>query len=189
MDGGRSEDALRSKPASGQARVPFRCHKMAGCTATPSPLKSGFVGRSVAYMPNHADLDKEKYNQLRQEDDIMPGKFLINCLYGSDDLEKATVSMIIAGASAAKEDETAVFMTGEAVRMGTKGGVDGLGVENYPAMAELFNSYLRNKGQLWVCPACANARGINADDLVEGAEIAGAARSIAFLNAGAQLLA
>jgi predicted peroxiredoxin len=38
---------------------------------------------------------------------------------------KATGSMIIAGASAAKEDETAVFMTGEAVWIATKGGVDG----------------------------------------------------------------
>lgn len=119
----------------------------------------------------------------------MSGKFLVNCLHGSDDLEKATVSMIIAGASAAKEDETAVFMTGEAVRMATKGGVDGLAVENYPTMAELFNSYLRNKGQLWVCPACAKARQISEDDLIEGAEIAGAARSIAFLNDGAKLLA
>jgi predicted peroxiredoxin len=119
----------------------------------------------------------------------MSGKFLVNCTFGSDDLEKATVSMIIAGASAAKEDETAVFMTGEAVRMATKGGIDGLALENYPSMAELFNSYLRNKGQLWVCPACASARGIGTGDLIEGAEIAGAARSIAFLNDGAKLLA
>ncbi len=43
-------------------------------------------------------------------------------------------------------------MTGEAVRMATKGGVDGLAVENYPSMAELFNSYLRNKGQLGYVP-------------------------------------
>ncbi len=119
----------------------------------------------------------------------MSGKFLINCLYGSDDLEKATVSMIIAGAAAAMDAETAVFMTGESVRLATKGGVDGLAVEKYPTLTDLFESYKDNGGQLWVCPACAGARGITADDLIDGAEIAGAARTIGFVNDGAKLLA
>ena len=119
----------------------------------------------------------------------MSGKFLINCQYGSDDLEKATVAMIIAGASAAMDAETAVFMTGESVRLATKGGVDGLGVEKYPTMTDLFSGFQENGGQLWVCPACAGARGITAEDLIEGAELAGAARTIGFVNDGAKLLA
>jgi len=118
----------------------------------------------------------------------MSGKFLVNCQHGTDDLEKATVAMMIAGASAAMDAETAVFMTGESVRLATKGGIDGLGVDKYPSMSDLLSSFQENGGQLWVCPACAGARSITADDLIEGAELAGAARTIGFVNDGAKLL-
>ena len=118
----------------------------------------------------------------------MSGKFLVNCQYGTDDLEKAAVAMIVAGAAAAMDAETAVFMTGESVHLATEGGVDGLGVDKYPSMPDLFESYLENGGQLWVCPACAGARGITADVLIDGADLAGAARIIGFVSNGAKLL-
>ena len=118
----------------------------------------------------------------------MTNKFLINCQHGSDDLEKATVAMIVAGAAAAMDGETAIFLTGESVRLATTGGVDGLQAEGYPALGELLEGYKENDGQLWVCPACAKARGITADDLDDGAEIAGAARTIGFVNDGAKVL-
>lgn len=118
----------------------------------------------------------------------MANKLLINCQHGSDDLEKATVAMIVAGTAAAMDGETAIFMTGESVRLATKGGVDGLQAEGFPALQELLEGYQENGGQLWVCPACAGARGITADDLIDGAEIAGAARTIGFVNDGAKVL-
>ncbi len=118
----------------------------------------------------------------------MTDKFLINCQHGSDDLEKATVAMIVAGAASAMDGETAVFMTGESVRLATKGGVDGLAVEKYPPLTELLEAYAENGGRLWVCPACAGARGIGAEDLIANAEIAGAARTIGFINDGAKVI-
>ncbi len=102
----------------------------------------------------------------------MTDKYLINCQYGGDDIEKATVAMIVAGAASAMNGETAVFMTGESVRMATKGGVDGLAVEKYPPLKDQFEAYAENGGQHWVCPACAGARGISAEDLIGNAEIA-----------------
>ncbi len=118
----------------------------------------------------------------------MTNKYLINCQYGGDDLEKATVAMIVAGAASAMDGETAVFMTGESVRMATKGGVDNLAAEGYPSLADLLEAYAENGGQLWVCPACASARGIVAEDLIGNAEIAGAARTIGFINDGAKVI-
>jgi uncharacterized protein len=118
----------------------------------------------------------------------MTGKYLINSQYGTDDLEKATIAMIIASSAAAMDGETAMFLTSESVRLATKGGTDGLGVEGYPAIGDLLDAYRDNGGQLWVCPVCAAARGIGADDLTDGAEIAGAARTIGFVNDGARLL-
>ncbi len=118
----------------------------------------------------------------------MTDKYLINCQHGGDDLEKATVAMIVAGAASAMDGETAVFMTGESVRTATKGGVDGLAVEKYPSLTELLEAYAENGGQLWVCPACAGARGIGAEDLIANAESAGAARTIGFINDGAKVI-
>jgi len=118
----------------------------------------------------------------------MTGKYLINCQSGPNELESATVSMIVAGAAAAMEAETAVFLTCDAVRLATKGGMDGLQQEGYPTLSDLQDAFAENGGQLWVCPVCAAARGITADDLVENAEIAGAARTIGFVDDGAKLL-
>ena len=118
----------------------------------------------------------------------MSDKLLINCQHGSDDLEKATVAMIVAGATAAMDGETAMFLTCESVRLAAKGGMDGLQQEGYPALANLQESYVENGGQLWVCPVCAKARGITADDLIASAEIAGAARTIGFVSDGAKVL-
>ena len=96
--------------------------------------------------------------------------------------------MIVASAASTMGEETAVFMTGESVRLAVPGGIDGLQLDKYPAIGELLESFIENGGQLWVCPVCAGARDIGADDLIEGAEIAGAARTIGFVNDGAQVL-
>ncbi len=118
----------------------------------------------------------------------MTDKYLINCQHGGDDIEKATIAMIVAGAASAMDGETAVFLTGESVRMATKRGVDGLAAEGYPSLTELLDAYVENQGRFWVCPACAGARGIGAEDLIGSAEIAGAARTIGFINDGAKVI-
>ena len=118
----------------------------------------------------------------------MTDRYLINCRYGGDDIEKATVAMIVAGAASAMDGDTAVFLTGESVQMATKGGVDDLAAEGYPSLTELFEAYAENDGQLRVCPACAGARGIGAENLIGNAEIAGAARTIGYINDGAKVI-
>ena len=118
----------------------------------------------------------------------MSDKYLINCQQGNDDLEKATVAMIVAGAASAMNSETAMFLTCEAVTMAKKGAADGMQAEGDPAMRDLMEAYFENEGKLWVCPVCAAAHGITEDDLVEGAEIAGAARTIGFVSDGAKIL-
>ncbi len=54
----------------------------------------------------------------------MTSKYLINCQHGADDLEKATVAMIVGGSAAAMDGETAIFMTGESVRLAAAGGAE-----------------------------------------------------------------
>ena len=118
----------------------------------------------------------------------MSEKILVNATYGTDDVERATVPFIVASASAASDNETVVFLTAASVGLATKGGANGLKADGYPAIADLIDSLIENGGKVWVCPACAGARGITADDLVEGASLVGAAGTIGFLAEGARTI-
>lgn len=115
-------------------------------------------------------------------------KILINCRDGIHDVERATVSFILA-VTASKTSETAVFATSDAAGLCVKGGVDGLVAEGYEPLADLVGDFIGNGGKIWLCPACAKAKGITEADLIEGVEIAGAPKTMAFIASGAQLLA
>lgn len=118
----------------------------------------------------------------------MSEKILVNATYGTDDVERATVPFVVASASAAADNETVVFLTAKSVHLATKGGADGVQVKGYPAIADLISATVENGGKLWVCPACAGANGITADDLIEGASLVGAAGTIGFLAEGARTI-
>jgi len=115
-------------------------------------------------------------------------KFLINCRDGVNDLERATVSFILA-VTASKTNEAAVFATSDAADLCVKGRVDGLVAEGYEPLADLVRDFVGNGGRIWLCPACAKAKGISEDHLMDGVEIAGAPRTMAFINEGAHVLA
>ncbi len=115
-------------------------------------------------------------------------KFLINAEYGKDNIEKATISFILA-ASASKENEAVVFVTAAATYLCAKGGADGLVYEGAEPIKDLMAQFIGNGGRIWVCPICAKLKGITAEDLIEGAEIAGAPKSMAFLASGGKVLA
>lgn len=115
-------------------------------------------------------------------------KYLINCQNGANNVERATVSFILA-VTASKTAETAVFLSAEASRLCTRGGTDNLVAEGYESLKSLIGDFVANGGRIWLCPACAKAKNIVAEDLIDGAEIAGAPKTMAFLASGAQMLA
>jgi predicted peroxiredoxin len=47
-----------------------------------------------------------------------------------------------------------------------------------------MDKFLEAGGKLWVCPACAKARDMTQDDLIEGATIDGVPTMLAFLDNG-----
>lgn len=113
--------------------------------------------------------------------------FLINNSWGKDDLEKATISFVIGNAAAGKGDAR-VFLTNTGVEMAVKDKARSWQADGYAPITELMTSYRDKGGVVWVCKACADAKGITQDDLVEGAEIAGAGHTMGFLEAGGQVL-
>jgi len=119
---------------------------------------------------------------------VSAGKFLVNCQDGPGHPERATIAFILA-VTASKTAETAMFVTSDAAALCVKGGADVVAAEGYEPLRDLMATYLANGGQIWLCPACAKAKGLTQGDLVEGVEIAGAPRTMAFLAGGAKLLA
>lgn len=115
-------------------------------------------------------------------------KILVNATYGLDDVERATVPFIVASASAASANQTVMFLTADSVRLATAEGVNGAQADGYPSVAELVEAFVENGGAIWVCPVCAKAQGIETADLLPGAEIAGAARTIGYLAEGARTI-
>ena len=113
---------------------------------------------------------------------------LINNAFGKDNLEKAAVAFIVAGASAARDGETAMFLTSEAIHLAAQGGSDGLQAPGFAPIGDLVQAYIDKGGILWVCKACADAKGLTADDLRPGAEIAGAGHILGFIDNGGQVL-
>ena len=56
-------------------------------------------------------------------------------------------------------------------------------------LEDLINQFVSNGGKIWLCPVCAKIKGIAQDDVREGVEIAGAPKTMEFLQSGAMLLA
>ncbi len=104
----------------------------------------------------------------------MSDKILVNCAATSDEVEQATVTFIVANASLADDNETAIFLTNDSVSLVTKGGADGAQANGHEPISSYITQFVENGGKLWVCPACANPRGIKPEDLIEGAELLGA---------------
>lgn len=115
-------------------------------------------------------------------------KTLINCQEGLNNIERATVSFILA-VTASKTNETAMFLTADAVQLCLKGKLENIQADGYEPLASLLADYLANGGKLWLCPACIKAKGISQEALISEAEIAGAPKTMAFLADGAKLLA
>lgn len=114
-------------------------------------------------------------------------KYLLNCEYGASNVERATIAFILA-TTASKTAETVVFATADAADICVKGGSDGMVEDRMEPLSDLMDQFIGNGGKIWLCPICATVRDIGPEDLREGVEIAGAPKSMAFLESGAKLL-
>lgn len=117
-----------------------------------------------------------------------PQKILINWRQGSEDPEQATITLILAVTSA-KQCETALFVSAGASALLLRGAADEVHAPGYEPLADLLGAFLEHGGNLWLCPACVKAKGIDESRLIDGVEVAGAPRTMAYLASGAQLLA
>jgi predicted peroxiredoxin len=118
----------------------------------------------------------------------MMGKVMIHNTHGKDDIERATLAFIIANAALNSGQEAIMLLTIEGVWVATLGYANELQADGFAPLAEIIGNFIKNGGQLWVCGTCIKPRNITVDQLIEGAQLVGAAAAVEALVNGAQTL-
>lgn len=113
---------------------------------------------------------------------------LVSLASSHDNTDRATVAFVIAGAAAASGQDTTVFLSADGAWLGKKGEADKINEEGFAALVDLIAGFVEADGKIIVCSPCAKKRGIGADDLIDGAIIAGGAAVVALMAGGAQTI-
>jgi predicted peroxiredoxin len=100
-------------------------------------------------------------------------KAVISLTTGLEDPEKVVVAFLVAVGAAETGRETLMFLTKEAVRLAVPGVAVGVACDGCPPIEELVKRYDAAGGRYFACPICVNARGLDPDTLIAGAEING----------------
>ena len=112
-------------------------------------------------------------------------RLLFHCTHGRDDPERAIVPFIAANVAAASGQEAVVVLTIEGAWLCKRGYASSVRAEGFPDLAELVASFVEAGGRIWGCSACTTPRGITEPDLIDGAQIVGAATIVAAVADGA----
>ncbi|TQK70322.1 MULTISPECIES: DsrE family protein [unclassified Nocardioides] len=103
----------------------------------------------------------------------MSNKAVVSLATGMEDPERVTVAFLVALGAAEHGRPTLMFLTKEAVRLAVPGVAVGRACEGCPSLPELLERYLAAGGTYLVCPLCFNAKALDPENLVKGAEIGG----------------
>lgn len=113
------------------------------------------------------------------------GKFLVSLTNAKNDADKATVGFVVANAAVASGQETVVFLNVEGAYLASKGYADDIHEEGFAPLKRLMDQFVEAGGTLWVCSPCFKKRGLDEENVVEGAIIVGGAKVVEFLSQGA----
>lgn len=103
----------------------------------------------------------------------MSNKTVVSLITGLEDPEKVTVAFLVAVGAAETGRETLMFLTKEASRLAIEGVAMGTACEGCPSLASLMKRYADAGGRYLVCPICFDAKGLDKDALIDGADLGG----------------
>ena len=99
--------------------------------------------------------------------------FIISGSRGTDDPTMASLPFIAAKSAGESGHEVVLWLWNEAVTLAREGVADHVVGVNLTPLKDLLMAVQLAGIPIWVCGACAVARGIKTEDLVAGAEIKG----------------
>jgi predicted peroxiredoxin len=114
----------------------------------------------------------------------MPQKVLVNLATGLEDPERVTVAFLVATAALSQGKDVVIWTTKDAVRLGLPGETAGVVCDGCPPLERLFGQFEEGGGELWLCPICVNARGLEDEPKVGHAKIAGATPMLEWAGEG-----
>jgi predicted peroxiredoxin len=100
-------------------------------------------------------------------------KAVISLSTGLEDPEKVTVAYLVAVGAAETGRETLMFLSKEAVRLALDGSAVAVACNGCPPLADLLKRYEAAGGRYFVCPICFDAKQLDGDALIAGAELQG----------------
>ncbi|MDB5362611.1 MAG: sulfur reduction protein DsrE [Rhodospirillales bacterium] len=115
----------------------------------------------------------------------MPGKFVVSLSCAKNDTDKATVAFVVANAAVASDKETIIFLSIEGTRLSQRGYADEIHEEGFAPLKELMANFAAGGGVIYVCSPCFKKRGLDENNLVDGAKIVGGAKLVEFMGEGA----
>ena len=113
------------------------------------------------------------------------GQVVINLATGLEDPERVMIAFLVGGAAVEQGKQVSMFLTKEAVRLGTPGVAVGVACDGCPPVERLFQQFADGGGELLVCPICFNARALDEASLVANARIGGATPLWEWIGEGA----
>ena len=102
-------------------------------------------------------------------------KLFIMVTNGPENPELATIPFVMATAAQAGDIEVVMGFQGNGSMLTVKCISDHVAASGFPKLSGLIETYLEAGGKMYVCGPCVGSRQINEEELVEGAEIVGAA--------------
>jgi len=100
----------------------------------------------------------------------------------------STVAFTVANAALSKGMEVGMFLTSDGVELSKEGSCEYTHVQPFKKLNELIESFGSNGGVIWACSPCFNHRGLNAEEIVNGATVVGAGPMLDWIIEGAQTL-
>ena len=115
----------------------------------------------------------------------MGDKVLLNLSTGMEDGERVLVAFLVATAALAQGKQVVVWATKEAVRLGLPGQMTGVVCEGCPPLERLWEQFVDGGGELWLCPICLDARGLQEAEKATSTKVAGASPMLAWVDSDA----
>lgn len=105
------------------------------------------------------------------------------------DNERSSVAWSVANGGIASDFEVTMFLVSSGVDWARKGAKDTPRLNPLdPPVKDMIHTVIDNGGEIFACPPCAQMRGYDEDDLIDGVKLAGSVAMLEKVHQGATTL-
>lgn len=115
-------------------------------------------------------------------------KLVFMVTHGPEAPELATIPFVMANTALASDVDVVMGFQANGAFLVMKGVADRIAAHGFPPLKDLVAAFVEAGGRMYVCSPCAGSRMITGEDLIEGAEFAGAATFVAECVAATNVL-